>query len=130
MDQGYLFGPTALEVEKIFKNHGFGIPEGTHEPCDHIAYEIQFTAEMIKKALENLQLSKEEEAKEYLLESKHFIEKYINPWMKEFLGRIEENSWTEFYQGLARLTKGLLPLQISLLDAVLTEFTDLEDDLQ
>jgi len=118
MDRGALFGPTALAVEKEFKRFGFWIPEGNHEPCDHIAYEIQFVAELNKIVAENLRQANETEGFKYLNEAKSFIDTYLSPWLGGFLGLVEKHAETDFYRGLARLTCGLVRLESGFLDDI------------
>jgi TorA maturation chaperone TorD len=125
MDRGSLFGPTALAVEDEFKRFGFWIPEKNHEPCDHIAYEIQFVAEMNKKATESLRQGDEAEGLRYLEEARKFINTYLMPWLGTFLGRVEEHARTDFYRGLVKLTEGLVKLELQLLDNILATNTNL-----
>jgi len=116
MDQGALFGPTAIKVEEEFKRFGFCIPKGEHEPSDHIAYELQFISEMSKKASMALQSSDEVEALKYLKEIKSFTETYLSPWVSKFVQLIKENAKTKFYYGLAELTVGLINLHTKILE--------------
>ena len=50
LDEGRLFGPTSLEVARLYARHGFAIPEDKSEPSDHIAYELSFLAELLALA--------------------------------------------------------------------------------
>ncbi len=118
MDRGLLFGPTALAVEAEFKRLGFWIPEGNHEPCDHIAYELQFVGELNKKAVEKFGQGNEAGGCESLSRAKQFIDEYVSPWLGEFLERVEKHAETDFYRGLAKLTSGVVRLESEFLDAV------------
>jgi TorA maturation chaperone TorD len=118
MDGGSLFGPTALAVEKEFKRLGFWIPEGNHEPCDHIAYELQLVAELNKKAAEKLREGDEAGGSQFLNDARQFINTYLSPWLPDFLGRVEEHAETGFYDGLAKLTRGLVQMESGFLDGL------------
>jgi TorA maturation chaperone TorD len=126
LDRGLLFGPTTFEVEREFRRHGFWIPEGDHEPCDHISYELQFIAEMDKKAAEELRQGDLETAMSSLEEGTHFVRTYLLPWADKFSERVQQHAATGLYQGLAILTTGLIglqagPLNIAIQDEGLTK---------
>jgi TorA maturation chaperone TorD len=118
LDGGSLFGPTALAVEKEFKRLGFWIPEGNHEPCDHITYELQFVAELYKEAAEEFRQGDETGGFQHLNEARQFTSTYLTPWLAAFLGRVEKHAETDFYRGLAKLTRGLVQMESGFLDGV------------
>lgn len=118
LDTGGLFGPTSLKVEEKFKSFGFQIPEGNHEPYDHIAYELEFIAEMNKKAAAALCRGEGEEALKFIEEEKHFMDTYLFPWLDQFIRLIQENARTDFYRGLAILSLGLARMQSELAEKI------------
>ena len=100
MDGGRLFGPSALEVARIFASRGFAIPEGKSEPSDHVAYELAFMSELINAG--------------DLAACKEFAAKYVEPWFGELAAQVREFDETGFYDGLCDLTAGLLGLTMGL----------------
>lgn len=121
LDRGSLFGPTTLAVEKEFKRLGFWIPEGNREPCDHIAYELQLVAELHKTAAEKLRQGDTVGGSKYLNEARHFVSTYLSPWLGDFLGLVEKHAETDFYRGLAKLTRGLVQRESEFLDGIAFE---------
>jgi TorA maturation chaperone TorD len=117
--QRLLWGPTSIEVEEKLKSFGFSVPEGNSEPWDHIAYELQFVADLNKKALEYLDQDNNSEGYSYLDAVKGFIDNYISPWLSEFTSLVEKNAETNFYRGLAKLTRGAVRLELDLLTNIL-----------
>ena len=109
MDLGSLFGPTALEVERVFKANGFGIPEGNHEPCDHIGYEFAFIEEMHKAAARAWDEGRDPQPS--IDQGRSFIERYMLPWTGTFLDKVAKGARTDAYRGLADLTRGLLGME-------------------
>lgn len=103
MDLGSLFGPTALAVRNVFKRNGFEIPEGTHEPSDHICYELAFMSEMHRAAGNNDAAATRE--------GQAFLKDYLLPWSDRFLERVASSARTDAYRGLAQLTQGYLELE-------------------
>lgn len=106
-----LFGPTALRVRKAFATQGFAIPEGTAEPADHVAYELQFLADMQKRAF----MGSDDAAVEERLDCAHaaaeFFTEFVSPWVGTFCDRLEQEAQTGFYRGLARFARGLTTLE-------------------
>ena len=113
LDLGSLFGPTALAVERVFKENGFAIPEGNHEPFDHIGYELAFIEEMHKAA----ECAREQETDPlpYLDRASAFVKTYVLPWMDAFLGKLSSGERTDCYRGLAELPRGLLEMEATVL---------------
>ncbi len=109
MDLGSLFGPTALAVERVFKENGFAIPEGNSEPFDHIGYEIAFLEEMHKAAA--AACDRGGDSQPYLEQERSFIETYLLPWTDVFLDKVATGARTDVYRGLAELTRGLIGIE-------------------
>ena len=105
LDRGNLFGPTTFEVERLFKEHGFDIPEGRTEPVDHMAYELAFLAEA------NRRLAADPDDPEAFALGAGFLSRYLRPWAGELCARIERGARTDVYRGLASLTRGLVDLE-------------------
>lgn len=115
MDKGSLFGPTEQRVEIELKRFGLTNPEGHREPCDHIAYELQFIADLHTRAGEAQSANNREAYLTYLGEAKDFYETYLTPWIDAFCTCVEEHAQSEFYRGLACLTWGVKAWELDFL---------------
>lgn len=113
LDLGSLFGPTALAVERVFKENGLVIPEGNHEPFDHVGYEFAFVEEMHKAAERTRKEGGDPDSS--LERARSFVETYLLPWMDAFLGKVASGARTDCYRGLAELTRGLLEMEVAFL---------------
>lgn len=130
LDLGSLFGPTALAVEKEFKRHGFAIPEGKHEPCDHIAYELEFLGEMHRAAEAAWQVAGGEDvpaesaaavpdsALAPLTDARAFKKTYLDPWADAFFQAVDEGARYDAYRAVASMTRGFLAIEEDFLFAV------------
>ncbi len=107
LDGGMLFGPTEHEVREEFHRQGFDIPEGTREPCDHIAYELQFLAEMHKRAA-GMGCADGSGALEA---ARTFRRRFVDPWVPDFLAKVEAGARVGTYRGLALMTRGALRVE-------------------
>lgn len=113
LDSDGLFGPTARAVREAFAAEGLAIPEGRTEPSDHIAYELQFLAEMHDRAASCWGASElpSDEARTMLSKARAFRGRFVDPWVGEFLGRVDRGSRVATYRGVANLTRGFLTLE-------------------
>lgn len=115
--RGLLFGPSETEVKAMFMQHGLCRPEDTNEPCDHISYEMQFVAELGKRALAALP-DDPQAAHDQLADALVFVEKYLATWHERFAGCVGSNAETTFYQGLALFMRGVVDVQLEWLRTV------------
>lgn len=115
LDGGRLFGPSALEVAHELERHGFAIPEGTHEPSDHAAYELAFLGECLGNAATAWQRDDDVAAQAFEKDALSFLERYIEPWFSEFASKVREEDAGGLYEGLVVLTCGLLGFARTLL---------------
>lgn len=113
---GVLFGPTSLEVRRIYAARGYAIPEGAAEPADHAAYEWQFLANLQDKVMAAGETGDEGGSRGSMREAEDFFKGFIAPWMSAFCDRMVEGARTDFYRGLAEFAKGLLSLEAELFD--------------
>lgn len=118
MDKGFLFGPTARRVEEFIRKAGFQIPESSYEPFDHIAYELQFVAELNRKIVEKVVSDDEPKVIELLKELEYFIATFLAPWIETFLKTVENKAETDLYVGLSRVTRGIISLESDLIVAL------------
>ena len=129
LDGGMLFGPTEHEVREEFHRQGFDIPEGTREPCDHIAYELQFLAEMHKRAtgLATAGIAPDPHGAsassapqpEALGIAREFRRRFVDPWAADFLAKVGAGARADTYRGLALMTRGALRVEEGALEAAL-----------
>ena len=138
-DRGSLFSETEQVVEAEFRRHGLINPEGHHEPCDHIAYELQFVADVLGRAvaddgvdagsaadaakLEAGDAAAREaagdgagvDAEALVGDAAAFLERFVAPWSDAFLDDVRAGSRALFYPALADFTRGAIAVQRELL---------------
>lgn len=115
LDGGRLFGPSALEVSKVFARYGFAIPEGKSEPSDHIAYELAFLGEMNALVAQ----AQEGDRRQLAAECRAFAVRYVSPWFGEFRESVSREDGTGFYRGLVECVSSLLEAEDELLGCVI-----------
>ena len=106
--------PHSMEVERFMKSCGLGRPEGTNEPLDYVATELEFLqylasvqAGIVAPAVESVQpadLPGGSAGAAY----ETFLADHVMTWMPRFAEKVIEDSNAKFYQAAAQLLKVFL----------------------
>lgn len=110
--RGMIFGPSEQKVQDFMEARGLKKATDEHVPCDHFAIELQFVAELEKRAIAARQ-SDAQEVKRDLADAAGFLETYVATWHERFLNLVEGHAETTFYQGLALFARGVVDQQLS-----------------
>lgn len=103
-----IFQEQTLQVRKWYRRYGLE-PELLHrEPDDHIALEIAFISHLSKLAFEALRAGHKVKSDEYLNAQRQFLSEHLLKWGPQWCVLVIENAQTDFYKGLAYLTRGAL----------------------
>ncbi len=108
--RGLIFGPSEQAVQDFMELRGLKSASDQHEPCDHFSIELQFVAELGKRAVGALPQAGGE-AKRDLADAAEFMSQFVASWHGQFLGLVETNAETPFYQGLALFARGVIDQQ-------------------
>ncbi|CAM3787868.1 TorD/DmsD family molecular chaperone [Parendozoicomonas haliclonae] len=108
------FGETTLAVRKFFREHGMEIETGEREPDDHIGLMFAFIAWLGEQGLEQ---EEHEPLQPYFCSLRTFLEDHLMTWAPRLCELVEQQAETEFYQGLAQLTAGVLAEMASMTGA-------------
>lgn len=112
LDDGRLSGPTAQRVAQLFRQHGLQVPKPGQEPADHISYELEFVGELSRRIQASIQAGDCEAARGTAKTLREFCDDSLLPWLEPFLGRVEEHAETDYYRGLAKITRSLVALEL------------------
>lgn len=95
--QRRLMGNSTIKVLEAYREAGLGLSDEFKQPPDHIITELEFIYYLIAKYLET-------KDNRWLTMKDTFNNEYLKPWITDFGKRIESNSQSKFYKGLAKLT--------------------------
>ncbi|WP_281655061.1 molecular chaperone [Eggerthella sinensis] len=110
--RGMLFGPSEQKVQDFMERFGLRKASEEHAPCDHFAIELQFVAELGKRAVAALP-EDGQAARRDLAGATEFMDAYVATWHGRFLGLVEHHAETAFYQGLAMFARGVIEQQLA-----------------
>lgn len=117
-----LFQETTLKVRRKYRKYGFTSSELGLEAEDHIGLELDFMYHLNNLSLKIAREQNEsagEEMKELLLEQQKFLNEHLLAFALEFADKMAESAETRFYQGMAKVLKGFLPLDSKVLSELL-----------
>lgn len=115
---GKLMGESLLKVKRDCRKAGVVKSRDYAEPEDHIAFELKFMHHLCEEEL-SASLEKKRFV-ECLNLQRDFLNDHLLRWVPEFCDELYECELSDFYGGIARLTKGFLLLE----DAVVEELLE------
>jgi len=97
-------------VLRTYREAGVDIGENTRERPDYIGIELDFMRFMTEKEMEAWKKSDSTEAIKCLRIENDFLTKHTK-WIPKFCDKVLTEAQTDFYRGIARLTKGFLSME-------------------
>lgn len=107
-EERLVFQESTLDVRRWYQRFKLE-PENLHkEPDDHIALEMAFVAHLASLGVQALEIGDEGECERLLQAQSEFADGHLLKWGAVWCQRVIENARTDFYQGIALLTRGAL----------------------
>lgn len=103
LDKGRsVMGPSAVEIERIYKTTGLGIDEDFNEMPDHIAVMLEFLYYLLFREAVAGAIGNDSEKQEMQNIRDFFTQNFVHPWIPEFCRNIVSADRHPFYTGLGR----------------------------
>jgi len=93
------------EVLAEYRRAGLERSADFKEPEDHVALELEFMAFLCRRAAAVMQEQEETACLAFLERQKAFLEGHLLVWLPAFCSDLEKASESDFYRGIARLTR-------------------------
>jgi TorA maturation chaperone TorD len=103
-----LFDTPTFEVRAAYRSVGLMAPRFNREPDDHLGLEFSFLAVVCSRGLDALENRDRAGLDEALAIQRRFLSEHLLLWAEQFLGSLEANAKTAFYQGVGALGLGVL----------------------
>ena len=91
-----------------YRTEGLDLPEENTTPEDHLGFEMQFMATLVERAAEALRAGSEAEFARLVGVQRGFFSEHLANWLPVFTADIDRHCKTDYYRGVALLTRGLL----------------------
>lgn len=85
---GILMGASTLKVLDAYRREGLSL-EGSGEPPDYLATELEFLYYLVGQEEEALQGRQMETARDFSLKQRTFVSELLTPWLPVFCRRLE-----------------------------------------
>lgn len=109
-----VFQQQTYEVRDAYAKHGLEVDAFSHEPDDHLAYELLFIAHMFALANERLADGDEKGCKLAVSELMKFAAEHPLQWIEAWCAIVQEKSRSDFYKGYALLVVEALHEAVSM----------------
>jgi len=109
---GALLGEALLGVRAFLRQVGFERGEGSSEPEDHVAVELDMMRQLIAKG-ESTSGAQEEQW--YHLQGT-FLRRHLLPWVPQLCLDVESQEMADFYRPVAKILRGFLELEAQVLE--------------
>lgn len=105
----------------FYRSEGLDLPEENTTPEDHIGFEMQFMATLVERACEALVAGEEGEFARLVRVQREFYAQHLANWLPAFVADIERHCKTDYYRGMAQLTRAFLAEEDEQLKALASE---------
>jgi TorA maturation chaperone TorD len=103
-----LFQPQTLDVRQWYRRYGLESERMYTEPEDHIGLELAFLAHLAQRGLEACAQNDTTRLDETLAAQRDFLTAHPLQWVHRWSEQVETKAHTDFYRGIAQVTRGVL----------------------
>lgn len=108
---GLLNGPSTRAVQRFYQNEHLSVRSELADFPDHIGAEMTFMACLCRKMAQALNTGNETIAEKLQEKQKHFLQKHLLQWSKDFAKEMRSKASTLFYRCLADLLSNFLEME-------------------
>ena len=116
-----IFQERTLDVRAWYKSFGLEAEKLHQEPDDHIGLELLFLSQLAAQGIQALNEQDNPRFEEILNAQREFLKHHLGAWALTWCGLVEKNARTDFYNGLALMTRGALYELSEVLDVKLAK---------
>lgn len=103
-----IFDKQTLQVRQRYQAYGMPIPKLHVEPEDHFGLELRFVAYLCNLGINALEQNRGDQLLQIEAEVQSFLRDHVLQWSEALLSRVIEKAQTDYYRGIAYLTRGCL----------------------
>ena len=92
----------------FYRSEGLDLPAENTTPEDHIGFEMQFMAKLIDRSCDALSAGDDAEFARLVRVQREFYVQHLADWLPAFIADIERHCKTDYYRGVAQLTRAFL----------------------
>ncbi|MBM3150148.1 MAG: molecular chaperone TorD family protein, partial [Chloroflexi bacterium] len=104
-----------------YRREGLDRSKEFKEPEDHIAIELEFMFYLCQKTIESMGKGDKEASLTFLKKQKDFLQRHLMVWVPDFCEDLEQATESDFYKGIAKVTKDYLSLEQETIGELMNE---------
>ena len=120
-DERIMMGDARDDVVARFLEDGFQVNPDLHEPEDHLAFELEYLANMNERAREQAQARNRDQLRRNVVRQQEFIEGHLLSWIPLLHETSLDYAKLTFYPGMLLVAQGTLEQARDLLRGVLAQ---------
>jgi putative dimethyl sulfoxide reductase chaperone len=120
-DDRLIFQERTLRVRAWYQRFGLEAERIHQEPDDHIGLELLFMSHLATLGIQALNEQDNARFEELLEAQRGFVKEHLGAWALIWCGLVEQHAKTDFYKGLALLTRGAVSALAEMLDVKLVK---------
>ncbi|MEC4273723.1 molecular chaperone TorD family protein [Adlercreutzia sp. R25] len=101
-----------------YRRAGLDLPADNTTPEDHLGFELQFVAALAERANEALDGGDKAVLAETMALARSFFARHQQNWLSALCDAVDEFAETDFYRGVARMTRGYVESEAAFFDEV------------
>jgi len=110
-----IFQKQTLEVREWYRRYGLESVKLHNEPDDHIGLELAFVSHLAGLAYAAFEQKEQDKFDQLIAAQKQFLSEHTLKWAAGWAKLVGEHAHTDFFRGIALVTKGVLSELVSIL---------------
>lgn len=106
--KGLLWGPSTQAVIRFYRRVGLAPVEAAREVPDHVALELKLMHLLAAREADNWRAGDEEAAQHNWSLQEEFLSDHLLRWIEPFCEVLAQRADSDFYRGVAAITRGFL----------------------
>ena len=119
-----VMGASRDSVRRIFREDGFLVNPGLHEPEDHLSFELEYLSTMNERALQLMDEGDTKGLQKNLSRQATFINQHLLNWVPDLLTMAKQFAKLSFYLGMLNICIGSLEQTLATLDLAAQSASD------
>lgn len=101
-----------------YRAEDLDLPADNTTPEDHVGFELQFMATLVERMAAAIEAGDDARTRELVERQRGFLDEHLANWLPAFTRAIDANCTTDFYRGVACLTRGMLEEERATVDGL------------
>lgn len=114
-EERLVYQEQTLQVRAWYRRFGLEAENRYQEPDDHIGLELAFVSHLAQQALAALEQQEQSAFEAMIAAQREFLSKHLLRWAPQWCNLVESQANTDFFRGIALLTKGILAEVVAIL---------------